>query len=289
MKDNTASVQERLRQLAAKTGRKHQLLLTRYFQERFIFRVSISEHSDHFCLKGGALLYALEGEKSRPTMDIDLLGLHIQSSQEHFRRVFTEICQIGYEPDGLRFLTETLVTSEIGKDRRYAGVRVAFEGRLGNIRQAMQVDIGFGDVMTPPPVRMEYPTLLLMDAPHIKAYSVETVIAEKFEAMIDLADSNSRMKDFYDVYRLLLAGNFAPDTLREAIFNTFQRRETGYVANHPLFQADFAANPQRVLRWKSFLKKSLLDTSIDFADVIRQIDEWLRPIFEAMQEGDGQR
>jgi predicted nucleotidyltransferase component of viral defense system len=286
MRDYTASVQERLRQLASKTGRKHQLLLTRYFQERFIFRVSISAHAAHFCLKGGALLYALEGEKSRPTMDIDLLGLHIQNSQEHFRKIFTDICQIVYEPDGLRFLVETLTTSEIGKDRRYSGVRVEFEGRLGNIRQAMQVDIGFGDVMTPPPVSMEYPTLLLMDAPHIKAYSVETVIAEKFEAMIDLADSNSRMKDFYDVHRLLLTKNYEPAVLKEAIANTFGCRDTGYVANHPLFRAEFATNPLRISRWKAFLKKSGLDTSIDFKEVLRQIEECLYPVYETMQRNE---
>jgi predicted nucleotidyltransferase component of viral defense system len=284
MRDYTASVQERLRRLASSTGRKHQLLLTRYFQERFIYRVATSTYCEHFCLKGGALLYALEGEKSRPTMDIDLLGLHIQQSQELFKKIFTEICQVVYEPDGLRFLVETIVTSEIGKDRRYSGVRVEFEGRLGNIRQAMQVDIGFGDVMTPPPISMEYPTLLLMDAPFIKAYSVETVIAEKFEAMIDLADSNSRMKDFYDIHRLLLTQHFDSRILEVAISNTFNRRGTGYVVNHPLFIPDFATNPLRITRWKSFLKKSGLDPTIDFKAVLFQIEERLLPIFMGLKE-----
>jgi predicted nucleotidyltransferase component of viral defense system len=283
MKDYVASVQERLRQLAVKTGFKHQLLLTRYFQERFIFRVSSSEYEDHFCLKGGTLLYALDGEKSRPTMDIDLLGLQIQNSHEHFKKIFTEICQIRYEQDGLRFLEDTLATSEIGKDRRYAGIRIGFEGRLGNIRQMMQVDIGFGDIMTPPPLRMVYPTLLEMEAPHIKAYSVETIIAEKFEAMIDLAESNSRMKDFYDVYRLLIMGNFMPDTLKEAILNTFQRRGTVYLENHPLFHADFSTNQQRIIHWKSFLKKSNLDPSIEFVEVLRQIDKFLYPIYRSYE------
>ncbi len=283
MKDPIASIQGRLRQLAVQAGRKHQLLLTRYFQERFIYRVSISAHSNHFCLKGGALLYALEGEKSRPTMDIDLLGLQLPNDREHFRNIFTEICQIQYEPDGVIFLSDALTATEIGKDRRYSGVRLEFEGRLGNIRQKMQVDIGFGDVTTPDPARMVYPTLLPMDAPQIKAYSVETIIAEKFEAMIDLADSNSRMKDFYDMHRLLLSQNFAPETLKEAVINTFQRRGTSYMDNHPIFHSDFGTDPKRSLQWGAFLKKSNLDQSIDLEGVLKQIDEYLRPIFESMR------
>jgi predicted nucleotidyltransferase component of viral defense system len=283
MKDPIASIQGRLRQLAVQAGRQHQLLLTRYFQERFIYRVSVSEHSNHFCLKGGALLYALEGEKSRPTMDIDLLGLRLPNDLEHFRNIFTEICHIRYEPVGVIFLSDALTTTEIGKDRRYSGIRLEFEGRLGNIRQKMQVDIGFGDVITPDPVRMVYPTLLPMDTPQIKAYSVETIIAEKFEAMIDLADSNSRMKDFYDIHRLLLSQNFAPETLKEAIINTFQRRGTGYIGNHPIFHSDFGTDAKRSLQWRSFLKKSNLDQTIHLEDVLRQIEEHLRPIFESMR------
>jgi predicted nucleotidyltransferase component of viral defense system len=284
MKDHTASVQERLRQLAIKSNQKHQLLLTRYFQERFIYRVSISKYAENFCLKGGALLYAFDEDKSRPTMDIDLLGLFIQNNQERLKAIFIEICQIQYEQDGLQFLEHSMVTSEIGKDRRYSGIRIEFEGRLGNIRQMMQVDIGFGDVVTPDPVKMQYPTLLKMEPPQIKAYSVETVIAEKFEAMIDLADSNSRMKDFYDVYRLLIKGNFKQETLERAILNTFQRRESVFVENHPLFNKDFEKNTQRTIRWKSFLKKSNLDTSIEFKDVLFQIELYLLPIFNGLKD-----
>lgn len=279
MKNYVASVQGHLRQLAVETGKKHQLLLTRYFQERLIYRVSVSNYSEQFCLKGGALLYALEGNKSRPTMDIDLLGLHIRNTQEQLYAIFQEICQITCEQDGVYFLIDTLRTSEIGKDRRYTGVRVEFEGRLGNIRQSMQVDIGFGDVITPSPVNMEYPTLLPMPAPLIKAYSTETILSEKFEAMVDLADSNSRMKDFYDIHCLLLAQKYNPDTLKNAVFNTFHRRGTQCINNHPIFETDFGLNPQRVMRWKSYLKKSNLDTSIELVTVINGIKEVFFPIY----------
>jgi hypothetical protein len=217
-------------------------------------------------------------------MDIDLLGLFIQNNQERLKAIFIEICQIQYEQDGLQFLEHSMVTSEIAKDRRYSGIRIEFEGRLGNIRQMMQVDIGFGDVVTPDPVKMQYPTLLKMEPPQIKAYSVETVISEKFEAMIDLADSNSRMKDFYDVYWLLIKGNFKQETLERAILNTFQRRKSVFVENHPLFNKDFGKNTQRIIRWKSFLKKSNLDTSIEFKDVLFQIELYLLPIFNGLKD-----
>ena len=228
-------------------------------------------------------MYALDGEKSRPTLDINFLGLRLPNNPDHFRNIFMEICQIRYEPDGVIFLPEALSVTELGKDRRYSGIRIGFEGRLGNIRQKMQVDIGFGDVITPKPVQMDYPTLLSMDAPCITAYSVETIIAEKFEAMIDLADSNSRMKDFYDVHRLLLSQNFTPGILKKAVINTFRQRGTAYIENHPIFHSGFGTEAKRALQWRSFLKKTNLDQTVELADVLLQIEKHLRPVYESMR------
>jgi hypothetical protein len=156
----------------------------------------LSTYSRHFCLKGGALLYALEREKSRPTLDIDLLGIQLSNDASSLTNAFYEVCSVPYPDDGIVFDLSTLATSEITKEGSYSGIRVKIAVQLGNIRQVMQVDIGFGDVITAGPVSMEYPTLLAMAPPKVQAYSVETVIAEKFEAMIDLAEMNSRMKDF---------------------------------------------------------------------------------------------
>jgi predicted nucleotidyltransferase component of viral defense system len=204
MRNLIASIQTKLKQLAAAENKSYQLILTRFFQERLLYRIFISPYKSHFCLKGGALLYAFEKEASRPTLDIDLLGLKIDNDLLHFKDVFFEICQMEDTTDAVTFNLDTLTTAKINKVDKYAGVRVKIEVKLGNIKQNLQIDIGFGDVVTPNPIAMDYPTLLTMSVPKIQAYSIETLIAEKFEAMISLAEMNSRMKDFYDIYSLLL-------------------------------------------------------------------------------------
>jgi predicted nucleotidyltransferase component of viral defense system len=284
MRNLTASIQTKLKQVAAAEQKSYQLILTRFFQERLLYRIFISPYKSHFCLKGGALLYAFEKEASRPTMDIDLLGLRIDNDLIHFKDVFLEICQIEDATDAVTFNLDTLTTAKINKVDKYAGVRVKIEVKLGNIKQNLQIDIGFGDVVTPNPIEMDYPTLLDMNAPKIQAYSIETLIAEKFEAMINLAEMNSRMKDFYDIYRLMLHKKYDLGILKQAIANTFERRKTDYVANHPLFTSEFAENDNRLVQWKSFLTKSTLDTTILFTDVIKIIKTELLPIYESLNK-----
>jgi predicted nucleotidyltransferase component of viral defense system len=284
MRNLTASIQTKLKQVAAEEKKSYQLILTRFFQERLLYRIFISPYKSHFCLKGGALLYAFEKEASRPTMDIDLLGLRIDNDLIHFKDVFLEICQIEDATDAVTFNLDTLTTASINKVDKYAGVRVKIEVKLGNIKQNLQIDIGFGDVVTPNPIEMDYPTLLDMNSPKIQAYSIETLIAEKFEAMINLAEMNSRMKDFYDIYRLMLHKRYDLGILKQAIANTFERRKTDYVANHPLFTSAFAENDNRLVQWKSFLTKSTLDTTILFTDVIKIIKTELLPIYESLNK-----
>ena len=264
MKNHIVSIQARLRNLAQADGKNYQLILVRYFQERLIYRLSVSNYCDHFCLKGGALLYALAQNTSRPTLDIDFLGVKISSEQSYLKHIFTEICQKAIEQDGVIFNVESLVTSEIVKEGKYSGVRIKIEAFLGNIRQTLQIDIGFGDVVIPKPVFMVYPTLLAMNPPHIWAYSIESIIAEKFEAMIDLAETNSRMKDFYDIFHLLQANTVQKDTLKKAIVETFKNRRTETQFPHPIFSADFAQNERRLIQWQAFLRKSKLEQIIDF-------------------------
>jgi predicted nucleotidyltransferase component of viral defense system len=280
MKNIIASIQAKLRQLAQVDGKNYQLILIRYFQERLIYRISVSEYCENFCLKGGTLLYALEQEKSRPTLDIDLLSLKILPNQSHLKNVFAEICQDNDHQDGVTFNLDSLITSEISKDAKYSGVRVKIEAYLGSIRQILQIDIGFGDIVTPRPIFMVYPTLLDMNMPHIWAYSIETVIAEKFEAMIDLAETNSRMKDFYDVFHLLKSPNLDIDILKEAIIQTFQRRQTSYQNLHPLFNIEFAIDAKRIIQWSAFLRKSKLNETIDFQEVMKSIKEHLLSIYK---------
>jgi predicted nucleotidyltransferase component of viral defense system len=280
MTNSVTSIQAKLRNLAQADGKNYQLILIRYFQERLIYRLSISNYCANFCLKGGALLYALEQEKSRPTLDIDLLGLKMSSEQLHLKHVFTEICQKNDEQDGVIFKLDSLVTSEIAKEGKYSGVRVKVDALLGSMRQTLQIDIGFGDIVIPKPVFMVYPTLLMMNKPQIWAYSIESIIAEKFEAMIDLAETNSRMKDFYDVFHLLQSDNLQKSTLQEAIIQTFKKRQTVFKIQHPLFNEAFATDAKRLIQWKSFLRKSKLDETLDFQVVMKAIRDDLFAFYE---------
>lgn len=224
-------------------------------------------------------MYALEREASRPTLDLDLLSLKIRMDKERFADIFQEICQVTFPGDGVQFDAENISVSEIMEQRRYAGLQIKIPVSLGNMKQLMKVDIGFGDVVIPRPGKMTYPTLLDMAAPEIKAYSTETVIAEKFEAMIDLAESNSRMKDFYDVYQLLSKKRYDPETLKLAIAQTFQNRKTELRSDHPLFTPDFVTDASRQQLWAGFLKRTKLDTSLGFETVVALISEVLKPKF----------
>jgi Nucleotidyl transferase AbiEii toxin, Type IV TA system len=204
----------------------------------------------------------------------------MSSEQLHLKEVFTEICQKNDEQDGVTFNLDSLVTSEIAKEGKYSGIRIKIEAFLGNIRQTLQIDIGFGDIIIPKPVFMAYPTLLVMKQPHIWAYSTESVIAEKFEAMIDLAETNSRMKDFYDVFHLLKSNHIQKQILQEAIIQTFRKRQTVFKIQHPLFNESFATDSKRVAQWQSFLRKTKLDESIDFQIVMKIIRENLLLLYE---------
>lgn len=286
MKYSIASIKGKLKAIAQADGKAYQLILTRYFQERLLFRIFLSSYCRNFCLKGGALLYALEREKSRPTLDIDLLGMQISNDEALLQGVFYEICSIPDLEDGVGFDLDTLATSEITKEGSYSGIRVKIAMHLGNIRQMMQIDIGFGDQITPGPVQMEYPTLLEMPCPEVQAYSVETVMAEKFEAMIDLAEMNSRMKDFYDLYRLLNGQHYDRAILKEAITQTFRRRQTIYQNDHPIFSEAFASNEKRIIQWKSFLKKSFLDPNLVFLEVMQTISRELLPLYEQLKSNN---
>lgn len=282
MKNIAASVRDRLLKIARETQTDFQMLLIRYFQERMLFRLSKSGFKHNFCLKGGALLYALEGDQSRPTLDLDLLGMRITAEQARMRDAFAEVCSIPYEDDGVEFYPDSIATAEITNEGKYPGVRLKILVQLGNIRQNLQIDIGFGDVITPEPVLMQYPVILNLEAPEIQAYSVETVVAEKFEAMIDLGELNSRMKDFYDLYRLLQPGKFNPDILGEAIKSTFKNRKTPYTEGHSLFQDDFATDERRLLQWAAFIRKSRLEM-IEFRVVHNVIRDMLEPIYRTLQ------
>lgn len=279
------SVKAKLLNIAKEHNQDYQQLVTRYLYERLLFRLSKSDYREQFYLKGGALLYAIEKELPRPTKDIDFLGVRIKNDLAHIRNVFSEICQIPCAEDGVHIDINSVETAEITEEKEYSGIRVSFVARLDTIRQVMKMDIGFGDIVTPAPWELNYPSFLEnLPQASILAYSLESVIAEKFQAMIDLSEFNSRYKDFYDVYRILSRYTIDDTVLSEAIRATFKNRGTLYRTNHPLFTADFAKDTNRNRQWNNFLKQIKQSGFKNFEVVMGLIAERLEPLYRAIDK-----
>ena len=274
------SVRTRLLNLMNESGYKYMYLLARYFNERLLYRVSVSQYKDNFLLKGGSLLYAINGLETRPTIDVDFMAHHISRNREHLETVFREILAIECKEDGVTFDLESLRSKPITIEKDYPGTRFFVTARMDTIVHPMSIDIGFGDVVTPCPTTIEFP-LLLNDIPSItiQAYSIETVIAEKFHAMIVRDVSNSRMKDFFDCFQLLTTGAMDEAVLYDAIKATFDNRKIEYNADLQLFSESFYSDAQRLQRWNVFLKKIQWNTPIDFKYVMNIITNRLQGLY----------
>ena len=285
MKDNTpknmaASVRDRLYNLAQHDNRDFNLVLTAFATERLLYRLSCSEYADRFVLKGARLFSLWSHRPHRPTRDLDLLG-YGDSSADALREAFQAICRTEVEPDGLTIDEDTMTIEEIRLEQEYEGQRIKLVVRLGQARIPLQIDVGFGDVVTPEVQMMEYAPLLdTLPAPRIRAYTRESVIAEKFQAMVALGALNTRMKDFYDI--CALAGEFDYDgqTLCDAIQATFRRRKTPVPAELPLcLQPAFGKDEDRQHLWKAFLTRSASQdiSTDDFATALGKIRDFLGP------------
>ena len=235
-----ASVRQRLMNVARAQKEDFQLILTRYALERLLYRLSQSKYRDVFVLKG-AMLFQLWGDQPhRPTRDLDLLGRG-ENSIPRFERIFQEVCDRPVEEDGLVFNAESVHGETIKEDQEYEGLRLTLDCRLENARIPIQIDIGFGDVVTPATSELSYPVLLDFPAPILAVYSRESVVAEKFQAMVMLGIANSRMKDFYDLWVLARQFEFQGPMLCQAIRATFERRRTSVPAEVPLaLSAEFS-------------------------------------------------
>jgi predicted nucleotidyltransferase component of viral defense system len=275
------SVKTRLLNLMNETGYKYMYLLARYFNERLLYKVSVSQYKDNFVLKGGSLLYALNGLETRPTIDVDFMADRISRDREYLENVFREILSIPCDEDGVIFDVETLKSEPITVDEQYPGTRFLVTAHMDSIVYPMSMDIGFGDVITPCPEAVDYP-LLLQDMPsiNIQAYSLETVIAEKFHAMIDRDVLNSRMKDFFDCYQILTTRELSDEILYEAINATFNNRQLEMKTDLKLFTEDFATDEMRQKQWKSFLKRIQWKQDVDFKEVMILIASRLKPMYD---------
>lgn len=219
-----ASVKARLLNIAKEQQQPFDVVLIRYAQERLIYRLGISTYAERYILKGGLLVSLWLEDAKRQTRDADFLGTG-DASEEYLVKVFTEIMQIEAD-DALRFDTAKLTATAIREETEYGGIRLHTQALIENTRISITIDIGFGDALTAQADKIEYPTLLDMPAPAVRAYPVSSVIAEKFQAMVDLGVANSRMKDYYDLWALPKEIQIAHDDLDAAISATFKRRKT---------------------------------------------------------------
>ncbi len=267
-----ASIHQRLLNHAKTNGLRFNDVLQRYALERWLFRLSVSPCADRFVLKGALMLTVWNLPLTRPTRDIDMLAM-TPNDLEAVKRVVADISRAEVEDDGLAFDAETITTERIAEDARYEGVRVAFRAQLGNARVAMQVDLGFSDVVTPGPVEITYPTLLDQPAPRLKAYNAETAMAEKFEAMVKLGELNSRMKDFFDLWTLARSGAFDRQTLQAAIEKTFARRQTQAKPSAACFLESYGTSVDKQAQWSAFVRRSQLTDHVpeSFEDVWRAV------------------
>lgn len=279
VKDLGKSVKGRLLNLAQEKGVRYQQLLTRYFQERLLYRLSRSLYRENFVLKGGALLYAYEQFVARPTLDIDFMGQHINKDKENILRAIADICTTQVEEDGVTFFAGTLKADNITIEKKYPGIRISVEVAMDTIRQTLSMDIGFGDIVVPHPLDLDFPALFpAFGEPYLLAYSLETVVAEKYQTIIERSLANSRMKDYYDLYRLLLSQSFEPKTLKEAIATTFSNRGTILNSNDIFFTKEFRDHEDLNSRWNAYVKKMKLNDIPSFAEIVSFIQDQLSKI-----------
>ena len=282
IKNLAASIRQQLLNLAHERDEVFQLTLTRFGLERLLYRLSRSKHRDRFLLKGAMLFSAWSEVPYRSTRDLDLAGSG-DAEPDHVHSFFEDLCRLAVEPDGLELRPDTIRVEEIREPSEYAGVRVRLDGYLGTARIPLQVDIGFGDVVTPAPSKITYPTLLDLPAPELLAYPPATVVSEKFQAMVALGIANTRMKDFYDVWMLSREIELDPAELADAIQATFNRRSTPLPDDLPIaLREEFWDTRHR--EWNAFLRKNRLPEQVSLGEVGRRLIEFIEPALNAARQ-----
>ena len=281
-----ASVRARLLNKARAERLDFNLLLTRHALERVLYRLSISEQHGQFLLKGALLFDIWFDVPHRPTHDADLLGFG-STEIPHLEDLFRRISQIASD-DGIVFQADSVKAAEIRKEANYAGVRVTMIGVLDGARCPVQIDIGFGDAVTPGPDNVQYPVILDdMPQPQLRVYPRYTVVAEKLEAMVKLGMLNSRMKDYFDLWVLAGHSDFDGAVVAMAIRATFERRGTAILPGAPLGLTDeFGLDEQKTKQWQAFLRKNTLEP-MPLKTVIEALREFVLPVLAALAAGEG--
>ena len=286
MKNVAASVRARLMNLSRASDRPFQEVLQYYGLERFLYRFAQTSHSDAFVLKGALMLRVWGTPQSRPTRDIDFLA-YGDNSVEILEQIIRKACETDVEDDGLSFDSGSIEGMRMKEDAEYEGVRVKFNGFLERARIPMQIDIGFGDVVYPGASEALYPTLLDHPAPNLRLYPRETVVAEKFQAMVVLGRLNSRMKDFFDLWMIARQFDFQGNELATAVRKTFYNRNTDIDADPVALTSSFTADEKTEMQWKAFIKRMRIEHHPGSLDEIREpLRQFLIPIAETLVAGE---
>ncbi|MGM9581417.1 MAG: nucleotidyl transferase AbiEii/AbiGii toxin family protein [Anaerovibrio sp.] len=278
---NADSIKARLKNIAKETGRTMQDVLIAYGLERTIMRLTKSRHVENFTLKGGIFLYALmDGEFARATTDIDLLAQGISNDIDQMQEVFCDIFSVKLD-DPLRYDLDSLSVKSITEFKYYHGVNATINAYLDHTKIQLSIDVGFGDVIYPGRVVMDFPVILSEENPRVYTYSLSSIIAEKFEAIVSLGYENSRFKDFYDIY--ILSGKYDVDgsELMEACKETFCHRHTSF-DDIAAFEDDYASDSVRQSRWKSFAKKKKVQMNVTLEETIEQLRAFVEPVVAAI-------
>jgi predicted nucleotidyltransferase component of viral defense system len=280
-----ASVRVRLLKVAKEKGEEFHYVLTRYALERLLFRLAFSRHRDTFVLKGAMLFRVWSPELHRPTKDLDLLGSG-SPDLDRLAQIFRDLCAIAVEDDGVVFESASVRAARIKEDAEYEGVRVHVAARIGSARLELQIDVGFGDAVTPAPTEIDFPTLLGAPAPRIHAYPRETVIAEKVHAMVHLGIANSRMKDFFDVWFLSQNFPFEGPWLADAMRATFARRGTPIPERPPVaLTPAFALDASKAAQWRAFVARGGFSRELRLEAVVECVADFVGPPLGGAREG----
>ena len=278
VKNITASVRARLLAIAKASNRDFNAVLLQYFQERFLYRLSLSPHKSRYILKGALLFLSYGMPRSRPTRDIDPLGTDSGYIRQELESDIRAILSIEAD-DGVVFCPERIESELINENTNNKGFRIHCESQLERIKMRFHIDIGFGDQITPHPISVDFPTLLDdMPVPNIIAYTPESAIAEKFEAIVKLGYITSRMKDFYDIIYLAENYRFESDILLEAISNTFRIRQTDMSDRQQIFSEAYSHDKNKQTQWSAFISKNDFDIEMNFAACIGYIRNFLEPV-----------
>ncbi|MBO1349047.1 MAG: nucleotidyl transferase AbiEii/AbiGii toxin family protein [Hormoscilla sp. GUM202] len=282
-----ASVRQRLLNKAREQSEEFQNILIRYALERLLYRLSQSQYRNRFILKGAIVFSVWSNEPHRTTRDLDLLS-YGENTLSYLEQVFRDICSVQVAADGIEFQNNTVRCEQIKVLQKYSGVRIKLTAILANAQIPIQIDIGFGDAVTPAPIELELPTLLEFPAPKVPTYPRETVVAEKFQAMVMLGIANTRLKDFYDLLFLAMNFTFEGEPLSLAMKATFDRRSTPLPTETPLaLTASFAEDSAKKQAWQAFLRKGKLKANrLTLSEVVAILRNFIMPPALAAARGE---